>query len=275
MSTDSILDTTICRTAKFIDGLLKEQKIESTLFNEGHFDHPTDYEYAACLEEREYQQVTEMFVDCAKLLEKYTINKQSDRIVSYGKMKTENETEVPNELVDILYQHDIYELPLNKYSRLILDRWRDFVANAQHYQKVTVLECCFLQNPITFLLAKHNVDKPEIIGYLKTIAQIIEPLKPVLIYLHQDDCQRTIENVKKRADSWFSHVANYYTQQDYGKAYHLSNDMAGIVHFLEARKAVEFETINQIPMQSLVINNTAWDWPNIRKEIKEFLLERG
>lgn len=45
-------------TARYVADCLLEQKIETTCYDEGNFEHPADYEFMACLTEYEINSFT-------------------------------------------------------------------------------------------------------------------------------------------------------------------------------------------------------------------------
>ncbi|MCA1029628.1 hypothetical protein LCL95_01120 [Bacillus timonensis] len=67
----------------------------------------------------------------------------------------------------------------------------------------------------------------------------------------------------------------YYTQQAYGKAHNLSGK-EGVFHFLEERKSLEFEVLQQLSRSKiLTLDNSDFNWEKRYEEIEQALQEKG
>ncbi|MDH6672709.1 hypothetical protein M2277_003371 [Paenibacillus sp. LBL] len=53
-------------------------------------------------------------------------------------------------------KQDVYELLLDLNRRLITERWEAFAEQALHEPVVMIFECCFIQNPVTVGMVKHD-----------------------------------------------------------------------------------------------------------------------
>jgi hypothetical protein len=157
-----------------------------------------------------------------------------------------------------------------------LDKWREFVHKAKAEDQVYILECCYLQNPFTFLLAKHNCTKEVIYRFLNNVTEIISELDPVVVYFEQDHLADNLKKIRQeRSVEWFEFLTWYYTGQEYGKERGLSGE-EGVLQFLEERKQYEKEFLSGAQVRSLIINNTNADWEQIHDQLAfEFgLLEK-
>jgi hypothetical protein len=128
-----------------------------------------------------------------------------------------------------------------------------------------------LQNPFTFLLAKHNVAKEEIFAHIKKVAIKINKLNPIILYFEQDDIKESLNRVRKeRSEDWFQFITWYYTEQGYGQSRRLAGE-AGVLHFLEDRKKLEKEVLQNLAIKSLILNNSKFNWDKCKEQIIAFI----
>lgn len=231
---------------------------KAKLFLEGDPQHPADYESVACLTE---EQVIEFEREYSSIRERL-IRKGERYFISYSGLYEEERV-----LFDRLKAFDVYELPVEDYLEAALDKWKEFVQQALSEDEVYILECCYLQNPFTFLLAKHNCSEERIFNFLQQITNVLSVLEPVVIYFEQDHLAENLEKIRQeRPVEWFDFITWYYTGQEYGKTRNLTG-VTGVLHFLEERKELEKKFLQESAVRSIVINNTNTDWERIHHQI--------
>ncbi|WP_066058311.1 hypothetical protein [Robertmurraya korlensis] len=242
-------------SAKWLKSRLGDK---AKLFLEGDAEHPADYESVACLTEDQIDEVEKDF----PLIRKLAIPKGERYFISYAGMYEEDK-----ELFERLRQFDVYELAVEDYLIVALDRWREFVQKAKVEGHSYILECCYLQNPFTFLLAKHNCSKEVIFHFLNNVTEIISELDPVVVYFEQENLSDNLKKIRQeRPIEWFEFVTWYYTGQEYGKERGLSGE-SGVLHFLNERKQYEKEFLSNARVKSMIINNTNADWEQIHDQL--------
>lgn len=257
-------------TAQFVAGWLEENEHHPALFLEGDWNHPADYESVACLSDPDFSQIQSQFPDQARLLTQHSQRLDGQWFIKYRQLKHENEDLVPDELLQVLSQFEIYELPAEKHIHLLQERWRRFTAQAAAEDKVYVFECCFLQNPFTTLLAKHNLHLEAIHHHIFALTRIVKCLNPKLIYLVQNDVRKTLSDIRrKRPQGWADFVTWYLTEGEYGSAHKLAG-YEGVIEFYTRRQALELELLPVLPLPSLVLSD-ADDWEKRYNDIEDFL----
>lgn len=258
--------------ARFVCDWLAQHGKRPCLFLEGDWQHPADFESVACLDDAEYADLRAQFPAQADFLAQHTRQENGERFFSYRQMQHEH-SEQPDALFESLARFEIYNLPAEKHQRLLLQNWRKFVAEALEQDVVYVFECCFLQNPITTLLAYHNLPVEKVRQHILTLANIVSPLAPKLIYLARQDVGATLEAVRReRPLEWADFVTWYLTGQDYGKAHNLSG-FDGVIAFYAMRQTFELALLPTLPVSSAVIADNG-DWELRYKNLASFLGER-
>lgn len=193
-------------TARYIKEWLERGGIPTQLFLEGDLNHPADYESVACLGMKEYGELKEKYPELTDEIDQSTDDVQEYKLISYGKLQEQIDTETYKDLTDALRQSDVYNLSLDLYQELTIEKWQQFAIEVQQTRETVILECCFMQNPVTMMFGRFNCPEVKIIDFIKRLEQIIIPLNPKLIYFHQDDVRSTIERVKKeRSTEWLKH----------------------------------------------------------------------
>lgn len=245
-------------TATWLAQVLREKGVDANLFLEGNIEHPADFESVACLTE---QQLTELGNEFP-FIYPFVVQKQKWFFIPYASFNEKNP-----KLHKALQKYDVYELSAEDYCEVTLMKWMEFAEKAQSEDKVYVLECCFLQNPITFLLAKHDVSKEYLFKHIEKIAKIITNLNPAILYFEQDNIKESIERVRKeRSQEWFEFLTWYYTGQSYGNIHGLKGE-TGVIQFLEDRKELEKEILALLPIENLILNNSQYNWDKCRETI--------
>ena len=260
-------------TARFVCDWLEQHGQFAILFQEGDWNHPADFESVACLDEHDYAEIRAQFPDQTEFLAQHARQEDGDWYFSYQKMQSEHGAQVPDKLFEDLAHFEIYNLPAEKHQRLLLQNWQKFAARAVADQVVYVFECCFLQNPITTLLACHNLSIETVHQHILALAESVKALQPKMIYLAPDNPRLTLDNIRKeRPQEWADYVTGYLTEQEYGKAHGL-NGFEGVIQFYTIRQSLELAFLPTLPMPSITISDVA-DW-QIRYGYLESFLEMG
>jgi hypothetical protein len=138
---------------------------------------------------------------------------------------------------------------------MIFKEWEAFVAQALTTDTTYVLECCFLQNPLTMGLIKYDLPKETLRAYINRLATIIAPLQPVLVYVDQPDVERSFRRaLNERPPEWADGFVSYYTEQAYGVNRSLSG-VEGTIAILRERKALEHQLLKTLPFRVEVFGN--------------------
>lgn len=243
--------------ASHVQRHLAAHGVPTRLVIEGDLDHPADFEMVAHYTAQDFEALLARYPDERGVLEAGAEAIGDDRFVPFRLLEQRASPPLSVGLLDELARHDVYETPLPAtYCRLAIDRWARFVAKAQAAPEVVILESCFLQNPLTVLLAKHNVAPEEAAEHMRRLAETVAPLDPLLVYLWQPDTRATLEHAaRERPADWLNFVVGYVTRQAWGQANGVRG-FDGMVAFYEMRKALELYILPDLCIDTLDINNT-------------------
>ena len=96
-------------------------------------------------------------------------------------------------LFERLLAHKIYDfLPWEVEKPVMLDKWRTFVAGVGP-DEGWVFNCVLLQNPMCETMMRFGFDADVSAAYIGEICRIIQPLRPLVVYLRRDDIRAAIE----------------------------------------------------------------------------------
>ncbi len=251
---------------------LEQRGLTSQFWREGNFDNPADFEGIACLRESGYQDLLCCYPERAELFREQLIVRGADYLLKYRKLQHLHSEEIPTTLIDELSRYDVYDgLPADEYCRLALDRWQDFQQTAQKLDEITLLECCFLQNPLTVMLARHDADPRIARQHIMRITEIIQSLDPLVIYLSPFNASDALEHVRaERPKEWADFVTWYITGQAYGKS-HCLDGYEGVIQFYEMRQKLELDILKNLPVRSLVVEHSGNEWNHCDAEIASFV----
>jgi adenylate kinase family enzyme len=258
-------------TAEMVKTILDEQDIENELYLEGNLDHPADYDRVAYFNEKDYEELIENNSEKAEFIKKITDQKELGFFISYSKRLKEYQDEFSEELFKEIASNDIYELPLDLNKELILNNWKRFVKKARQADKVYIFECVFVQNPVTVSIIRDNADFSYALNYVEDVLALVKELNPVLIYLKQDNIEKSFKKViEERPEWWLDFFIDYYTNREFGQAQDLK-DLEGTLQGLKKIGQIQSDLIERLEIEKHIINNSEFNREKTKKELEDIL----
>lgn len=254
--------------AQLVYEILTEMNMGAQLVLEGNLDHPADYEGVACLTQAEYDELSRT---CGgnprEVLSAHTTCQDNYYLVGYRKIINDHGPLLPKEWMGTLARKDVYELPLAQHKELITARWRQFAERALTGPDTYVFDCCFIQNPVTMGMIKHDAAEDYMISYIQELEAITAGLNPLLMYIEQDDLEHSFRKaVRQRPLEWSEGFIQYYTSQGYGlRQGH--QGIEGTLRVLEARQKLEGIIYNRVNMDKIKVNNSSYDLPAYKQDL--------
>lgn len=258
--------------ARLIADILQESGKDVALVLEGDLDHPADYEGVSSFTPEEWDALCRKHEDHQMLLSTRAFYEEGNYFLPYRKIQQDDPEQLSPLLLDDLHKQDIYEVSLERNMQLISAKWSKFAEAAVSQNKVYVFECCFIQNPVTVSMIKHNRRAEESLHYVQLLEKAITPLNPLLIYMDQQDYDVTFNKaVAERPSEWSSGFTDYYTLQGYGQAHGYSG-IEGTLKVLYARKQLEEQIMKELSLTSTSIDNSQYDREQLRQALANILL---
>lgn len=258
--------------AKWVQELLMENGIDTRLFAEGDLDHPADYEGVACFDQDEFNDLRAKYPIYINILDDRTLKQGHDYLIPYRKLQEEYGTGFSDELANKIIQKDIYELPFEKHAQIVLEKWVRFAEAAFQGSVTYVFECCFIQNPMTIGLVKHDAPQWDIFNYILQLEATIKDLNPLVVYVNQNDMKASFEQaVQERPQAWSQGFIDYYTNQGFGKNEGLSG-IEGTIEVLRQRKKLELHIFSLLKLNKALLDNSQLDSERSKQELKHILM---
>ena len=150
---------------------------------------------------------------------------------------------------------DVYELPFDMHVDLMVGRWRRFVERVKQADGTYVFECALLQNPFTIGMVAQDVPNEQIEAYVETVAGLLAPLDPTVVYLETVDVPAVFREVyAERPSEWRQGFVEYYTTRAYAHANGLSG-IDGTIQLLEDRQRRELSLLERLPLRTICLAN--------------------
>lgn len=211
--------------------------------DEGNGDHPADYEFHA-------------------LAPAGLLGDQS-RVVPLA--------EYSGDLLEQLMQYKIYDaLPWEIERPLMLDKWRQFIREAQH-DTTYVFNCVLLQNPMCETMMRFGFTQEESQYYIEEIAEIIRPMNPMAVYLKHDDIAYSVRKVAAERLGWLDAVISYHVNGAYGKSI-CAEGFDGYIRCLNERQIRELNILSNLPLDRIVLDNPQRDWDAAKEKLCAYLV---
>lgn len=232
-------------TARLLARALSDRGTPARAVLEGDLEHPADLESVALLVADELDELLAEHPGWAGPLRAVTTGNAEGLLVAYGVLERDHGP-VPERLAARLRARDAYELPLAEHIRTRLARWEGFVAGVCARDEVWVLECCFLQNPLTVTLLRDDAPEDLLVGFVGDLARLAAPLSPVVVHLRADDVGEAFRAVmSERPAWWLDHVIGYYTGRGLGHRLG-GTGVEGTVAVLRERASVEERVLDAV-----------------------------
>ncbi len=255
------------RTARIVTETLHDMGFPTRTFFEGNPFHPADFEGTAAYTPPDFARLLRENPDLEDVIWKKAESRNAYHLVYYAQWKEDDPQGFPEELLPDFQARDIYELPFTQNRELVCCRWNDFCRKAKKEDNIYIFECCFIQNPVTVGKIKYNLQREEVLDYVLTLAKIVEELNPLLIYLDQEDVDLTFRRaLEERPPGWREMFIKYYTGQGYGRENGLKG-IDGTIKVLQARRRLEREIYDRLPIHKFKINNSSFEPDRLEKAV--------
>lgn len=166
----------------------------------------------------------------------------------------------------------IYDgLPWDTEAPLMLDRWRQFVREADA-DTVYVFNCVLLQNPMCETMMRFGMTEEQSAAHIRAIVEIIAPMEPVVVYLHNDDVAQTVQRTAQERPGWLDAVIPYHTKGAYGRSIG-AEGFAGYIACLEERQRREERILRTMPVRVITLENAHRDWSAARDMLCQRMAE--
>lgn len=255
-------------TAQRVKKVLDEKGRYSELYLESDWCNPTDLAWVSLLDQNCYRKLLEEFGEYEKLVGDYSEDFCGYKLIYYQKMRAGSGVELPEEMMDYLSKQEPYDgkIACDDFCRLIRSRYQQYVEKGEKSNRPVILESSYFQNQVNELLLFHGMDKSGIIAHLANLADICQPLEPVLVYLDATDVRKTVSKVaeerrshdREKYPDWIDGIAGYLSNTRFGRENGLSG-FEGVVQYFSHRREIELEALDRIGMRHVRLEAYDYD----------------
>jgi adenylate kinase family enzyme len=258
-------------TAQLVYDILKNKGIDTVRYQEGYYNHPADFDGVAYFNSEEFTVLEQIHYKRKDELDKIKVKYHKGYLIPYKKAIEEHQMSFHEELFEDITNKDIYELPIELHMELILSRWSEFASNHIIEDTVIIFECCFIQNPVTVSIIRNNSPKEVTLKYIKNLEEITQPLKPILIYVEQENVDKSFRKaVSERTEEWFNGFIDYYMNQGFGMHNKLKG-LEGTIEVLKERSSLERDIFDVLKLDKYKIDNSRFDLSSLKKKINNII----
>jgi hypothetical protein len=152
-----------------------------------------------------------------------------------------------------------------------LAKWADFAASTLQSGETRILDSC-LFGYLTWTLYPHfDVPPSTVHAYVDRVAEILAPLGPRLIHLHQRDIAAALARIRPaRGGRMLEGYEQRAVESPFGKRRGLSG-FDGLVAYWQAWRDLADAAFERLPLAKLAVDTTDGDWPAYDRAIGAFL----
>lgn len=161
------------------------------------------------------------------------------------------ELESPHPIFD--FQDAIVDGALRPgFTEEALLRWQRLADEIAAQDRVTILDASFLQSAVQPMFAL-NWEASRIASYLRDVARVVAPARPLVALLRYDDVGRALSRLSELRGGWLeTYVEPMIRQTPYAIAHDLEG-VSGAVAYLRAYQTLTESLVTSLPIPSLVL----------------------
>ncbi|KQW63727.1 hypothetical protein ASC92_23290 [Variovorax sp. Root411] len=151
-----------------------------------------------------------------------------------------------------------------------ISRWRLFADEVRLGTSIPVLDGQLFHGDLTNLfLMEASFD--EIAAYCESLAQLIAPLHPLIVYLRQDDVERAVRTVcAERGEAWVKYQVEWKLKGPYAVRRNLVG-LEGLISLYQDYRQTTDTLFERLNLEKMVIENSGRDWVRYNCQVLERL----
>jgi hypothetical protein len=153
-------------------------------------------------------------------------------------------------------------------------RWSAFAAETARGRALSIVESALLQYPV-FVTLRRGVATETIVAFLRSVADIIRPLAPRLVYLQAPDPDTTYRAIIARRGgvALIETLLPAYETGEAGEFFRARglHGFDGLLAYWREHNAICERAVEVLELETLVVDPRNGDWPQRRAAIARFL----
>jgi hypothetical protein len=161
------------------------------------------------------------------------------------------------------------DITIEGFVEWSLEKWRSFMIDAQQSTAITVCDGLLFHGNLMDLLLM-DADPAVLHRYIAQVLEIIDDLRPVVIYFYHADVAAAVRAVAdERGPAWESYQVGWKVGSPYGVRRSLQG-FDGLVQLYRAYRALCDDLLAENSLPKVAIRSEG-DWPTYYREVLAFL----
>lgn len=162
------------------------------------------------------------------------------------------------------------DMPAKQLAKSAAACWYAYANNALMSERGTVVDGQLFHGNLTSLFLL-DADMSLICSYIHDVVAAIKPLRPLLIYFHQDDVDRAIRTIAaERGDAWVTYQVNWKLTSPYAVRLGLAG-LEGLVELYRDYRNLTDRLYTALDIPKISIENSGREWAKYEETINSFL----
>ena len=152
-----------------------------------------------------------------------------------------------------------HEMPPAELAKSCIAKWRSYVDSSLATERVSVVDGQLFHGNLTSLLLL-EADRDLMAALCRDIVAVIKPLRPLLIYFHQDDVDSAIRRIAtQRGQQWVDYQVDWKLGSPYAKRRGLTG-LDGLIALYREYRALTDQLFAELDIAKICIENSRQDW---------------
>jgi hypothetical protein len=162
------------------------------------------------------------------------------------------------------------DMPALQLANSAAAGWRAYAQSASMSESVTVVDGQLFHGNLTSLFLL-EADPALIRGYLHEVVAAIKPLRPLLIYFHQDDVDQAIRTIAaERGDKWVTYQVDWKLTSPYAVRHGLA-DIEGLIELYRHYRRLTDQLYTELDIPKISVENSGKEWAKYHRTINSVL----
>lgn len=163
------------------------------------------------------------------------------------------------------------DMPAAQLAKSAAARWRAYANSASMSESITVVDGQLFHGNLTSLFLL-DADMALIRGYIHDVVAAIKPLRPLLIYFHQDDVDRAIRVISaERGDAWVKYQVDWKLGSPYAVRHALAG-LEGLIELYRDYRQLTDQLYKDLDIPKISIENSEREWAKYEEIIDSILM---
>ena len=163
------------------------------------------------------------------------------------------------------------DMPAQHLAKSAVARWHAYADSASMSERVSVVDGQLFHGNLTSLFLL-DADVALIRNYLHDVVAAIRPLRPLLIYFHQDDVDRAIRAISaERGDAWVKYQVDWKLTSPYAVKHGFAG-LEGLIALYRDYRRLTDQLYTELDIPKISIENSGREWAKYEEIIDSVLV---